>query len=56
MCKLRNPRLQYNSLKIHFRHGHHLGNHEQPNTVERKQKKETSRNHIQIARRQQGWG
>jgi hypothetical protein len=26
------------------------------NTVERKQKKEASRNHIQIARRQQGWG
>jgi len=39
MCKLRNPRLQYNSPKIHFRHGHHLGNHEQPSTVERSIKK-----------------
>jgi hypothetical protein len=37
--KLTNPRLQYNQLKIHFRHGYHLGNHEQPKTVERKQRK-----------------
>jgi hypothetical protein len=37
--KLKNPRLQYNQLKIHFRQGYHLGNHEQPKTVERSIKK-----------------
>jgi hypothetical protein len=38
MCKLRNPRLQYNSPKIHFRHGHHFGNHEQQQHCRKKAK------------------
>jgi len=40
MCKLTNPRLQCNSLKIHFQPGLHLGNHQQSNIVERKQRKQ----------------